>query len=175
ETAQAMNKVFAEREVYKRYLCVTRGFTAEEGFIDHPIKEKLDKLADKHANPDKPPQEAQTAYKRLGTVELEMPVGRYASARYSLVAVEPHTGRKHQIRRHMKHISHPLVGDTKHGDGRHNDAFRERYQLERLLLMATDLRFVHPRNGEVLHFQAAVDDYCKNLFDQFGWQGLYPA
>ncbi|WP_370280786.1 pseudouridine synthase [Pontibacterium sp.] len=175
ETAQRMNHMFAEREVQKTYLCMTRGYTPEGDIIDYPLKEKLDKLADKMANPDKPPQDAVSEYRRLGTVELPIPVGKYPVARYSLVEVKPKTGRKHQIRRHMKHISHPLVGDTKHGDGRHNKAFREHFDLDRLLLMATELSFRHPESGELLTLKAPVDSQVDKLFSQFGWSGLYPV
>ncbi len=175
ETAQKMNVIFAEREVKKTYLCMTRGYTPEADTIDYALKEKLDKLADKMSNPDKPPQEAVSDYRRLGTVELPIAVGRYESSRYSLVEVKPKTGRKHQIRRHMKHISHPLVGDTKHGDGRHNKAFREHFDLDRLLLMAIELSFEHPVTGEQLTIKAPVDEQVDQLFSGFGWSGLYPV
>ncbi|MCO4758950.1 MAG: tRNA pseudouridine(65) synthase TruC [Oceanospirillaceae bacterium] len=175
ETAQKMNQKFADREVQKTYLCMTRGYTPEGDVIDYALKEKLDKLADKMSNPDKPAQEAVSEYRRLGTVELPMAVGRYDVSRYSLVEVKPKTGRKHQIRRHMKHISHPLIGDTKHGDGRHNKAFRDHFDLDRLLLMAIELSFRHPESGELLTIKAPVDAYVDQLFSQFGWSGAYPV
>lgn len=175
ETAQRMNQKFADRDVQKTYLCMTRGYTPEGDVIDYPLKEKLDKLADKMSNPDKPAQEAVSEYRRLGTVELPIAVGRYPASRYSLVEVKPKTGRKHQIRRHMKHISHPLVGDTKHGDGRHNQAFRDHFELDRLLLMAIELSFRHPESGELLTLKAPVDSSVDQLFSQFGWSGLYPV
>ncbi len=175
ETAQKMNQKFADREVQKTYLCMTRGYTPEGDVIDYALKEKLDKLADKMSNPDKPAQEAVSEYRRLGTVELPMAVGRYDVSRYSLVEVKPKTGRKHQIRRHMKHISHPLIGDTKHGDGRHNKAFRDHFDLDRLLLMAIELSFRHPESGELLTIKAPVDAYVDQLFTQFGWSGAYPV
>ena len=175
ETAQKMNQKFADREVQKTYLCMTRGYTPEGDVIDYALKEKLDKLADKMSNPDKPAQEAVSEYRRLGTVELPMAVGRYDVSRYSLVEVKPKTGRKHQIRRHMKHISHPLIGDTKHGDGRHNKAFRDHFDLDRLLLMAVELSFRHPESGDLLTIKAPVDAYVDQLFSQFGWSGAYPV
>ena len=153
EIAQLMNVQFAEREVKKTYLCMCRGFVPESGIIDHPLKEKLDTLAQ---------------------VELPIAVGRYPQSRYSLVEVKPETGRKHQIRRHMGHISHPIAGDSKHGDGRHNKALRENFQLHRLMLMATEIELVHPRTKEPLAITAPVDQYSHQLFSQFGWQGHYP-
>ncbi|NVK40673.1 MAG: tRNA pseudouridine(65) synthase TruC [Oceanospirillaceae bacterium] len=174
EAAQAMNAAFAERRVQKTYLCVTRGYTPEQGVIDYPLKPIHDKKVDPFADPDKPAKDAVSEFRRLGTVELPIPVGRYETARYSLVEVKPKTGRKHQIRRHLKHIFHPLVGDTKHGDGKHNQLFRDHFGLERLLLMATELAFVHPVSGEQLDIRCNVDGYTDSLFRELGWTGLYP-
>lgn len=175
EAAHRMNLQFADRVVAKTYHCVCRGYVPEQGVIDYPLKEILDKVADKMANPNKPAKEAVSHFRRLATVELPIPVGRYPAARYSLVEVKPRTGRKHQIRRHLKHIAHPLVGDTKHGDGRHNTLFREHYGLDRLLLMASELAFAHPYTGEQLCIQAPVTPWVDRLFTEFGWQGLYPS
>lgn len=175
ETAQTLQRQFSERRVEKTYLCVARGWTPEHELIDYPLKPIHDRIADKHSAPDKPAQEAITAYRRLATVELPIPVGRYPVARYSLVEVRPHTGRKHQIRRHMKHIFHPLVGDTKHGEGRHNRLFREHFACRRLLLMATRLQFDHPHHGDRWTLEAPVSAEVDRLFHQLGWSGLYPA
>lgn len=175
ETAQALQRQFSERQVEKTYLCVARGWTPEHELIDYPLKPIHDRIADKHSAQDKPAQDAITAYRRLATVELPIPVGRYPVARYSLLEVRPHTGRKHQIRRHMKHIFHPLVGDTKHGEGRHNRLFREHFACHRLLLMATRLQFDHPHQGERWTLEAAVSPEVDRLFRQLGWSGLYPA
>ncbi len=174
EMAQKMNALFAERKVQKTYLCVTRGFTPQEGVIDYALKPIFDKMADPFADPDKPAKEAVSSYRRLGTVELPIAVGKYPCARYSLVEVKPATGRKHQIRRHMKHILHPLIGDTNYGEGRHNRLFREHLDMRRMLLMATELTFEHPASGEVLTIKAPVTRKVAHLFDRLGWQGLYP-
>lgn len=175
ETAQKMNALFAERKVQKTYLCVTRGYTPEEGVIDYALKPIFDKKADPFADPDKPAKDAVSVYRRLGTVELPIEVGKYPCARYSLVEVKPATGRKHQIRRHMKHILHPLIGDTKHGEGRHNRLFREHLHTRRMLLMATELSFEHPVTGEALTIKAPVTRKVATLFDRLGWHGLYPV
>lgn len=175
EAAHKLNLCFAERRVQKTYLCVCRGYTEEAGIIDYPLKEILDKVADKHADPDKPAQDALSEFRQLGTVELPIPVGKYSTARYSLVEVKPKTGRKHQIRRHMKHIFHPLVGDTAYGDGRHNTLFRHHFGLERLLLMANNVEFVHPFTGQPIAIVAPVTPWVDQLFMGFGWQGLYPS
>ena len=173
-TAQAMNAQFQEHKVDKHYLCVTRGYAPEEGYIDYALKPILDKRDDARSDPDKEPKPSQTAFERLATVELPIPVGKWPAARYSLVKAMPKTGRKHQLRRHFKHILCPLIGDTKYGEGRHNRLFRENLDSHRLLLMATDLWFDHPHTGERIHIQAPVSQKAAALFDRLGWQGLYP-
>jgi tRNA pseudouridine65 synthase len=175
QAAQDMNLQFAERKVNKTYLCMCRGYVPDQGTIDYALKEQLDKIADKHANQDKPAQDAVSHYRTLATVELDMAVGRYEKSRYSLVEVKPETGRKHQIRRHMKHIFHPIAGDTKHGDNKHNKALRQNYELDRLMLMARDIEFEHPVTGKRLSISAPVDQYTQQLFEQFGWGGHFPV
>ena len=110
---RALSSQFAGQSMTKRYLAVVRGVTPTQGTIDYPLRRE----------PDKTPQSAVTSYHTLASVELPVAVGPYATSRYSLVAVFPKTGRRHQIRKHFAHISHPLIGDTAHGEGRHNRLF----------------------------------------------------
>ena len=135
EAASRLSARFQSREVEKAYLAVARGWVDETGLIDHPV-------TDEEGSGE--PQAAVTRYHRLATVELPHPVDRYPSARYSLVKVTPHSGRRQQIRKHFKHISHHLIGDTTHGNGRHNRFFREHFGIHRLLLMSWQLGFRHP-------------------------------
>ena len=167
EIARSMGDCFASRESSKHYLAIVRGFTEESGLIDYPLKEEPDKITDRLAALEKEAQEAVTVYDRLATVELPYPVGRYETARYSLLSISPRTGRKHQIRRHMKHIFHPIVGDTTHGDGRHNQLFRERFDCHRLLLAATSLSLKHPVTGERIRIEASVDESFRHILDLF--------
>ena len=169
EAAQRMSGLIASRETAKTYLAVVRGFTKEQGRIDYPLKEQLDKMTDSKARRDKAAQEAVTDYLRLGTAELPYPVSRYPVARYSLVRLTPHTGRKHQLRRHLKHIMHPIVGDTKHGRGEHNRLFREKLDCHRLLLHAHTLQLIHPYTGESLRIEAGLDETFLRVFARMGW------
>ena len=169
-SARLMSDRFAERETQKSYLAVVRGHTRETETIDYPLREELDKLSDANADQDKPAQTAVTEYRRLGTMELPHAVGRYATARYSLLRVSPLTGRKHQIRRHMKHIFHPIVGDTTHGDGKHNAFFREQLDCHRLLLAAHELSFRHPVSGESVCIRAEPDAGFRRIMDRFDYQ-----
>lgn len=144
EIAAQLTEQFSQKIIQKKYIALVRGYTPESDRIDYPLKEMLDKMTDKKAQQDKEAQEAVTDYKTLWQGEIPIAVGRYPSSRYSLVSLMPQTGRKHQLRRHMKHIFHPIVGDTTHGDGKHNNMFREQFNLERLLLVAKEMTFEHP-------------------------------
>ncbi len=158
-TAAAASGLFASREVTKRYLAVARGFAPQEAEVDYP-------LADERGGE---PAEAFTSFTRRGTVELPIAVGRYPSARYSLVEARPRTGRIHQIRRHLAHLRHPIVGDTVHGEGRHNRLFREEFGIHRLLLHAASLRLTHPVTGAEITIVAPLPTELAALFERLGW------
>lgn len=172
EIAQLMSDAFRANEVKKEYVAIVRGYIDESAKIDYALKQMLDTKEEKRLGITKEEQEAQTSYERLGTVELPFPVSRYPVARYSLVKLFPHTGRKHQLRRHMKHIFHPIVGDTKHGRGEHNNLFREKFAMHRLLLHAHKTRFVHPVSKETIEIQAPFDAVFTKLFKTFSWDGI---
>lgn len=147
ETASQLGKVLMSREVEKDYLVVCRGWPEERFAIDHPLD----------GGPGKPVKKpAQTDFVRLATTELDMPSSGFATSRYALLRARPQTGRFRQIRRHLKHVSHHLIGDTSHGDGRHNRAFRM-LGIHRMLLHAQRLAFLHPVSGARLGIEAPVD------------------
>lgn len=175
ETARSLGENFDRQQVRKTYLAVVRGYTEPEGRIDHPLREKHDKMTDRRARQDKEAQPAVTEYRRLAGVELPYAVDRYATSRYSLLAVHPKTGRKHQIRRHLKHIAHPVVGDTTHGKSLHNRLFRERLGSGRLLLAAVEMEFDHPRDGRPLRLVAPLDETFTNVLRQLGWEQAVPV
>ena len=165
EIAAKLNEQFTQKIITKKYIALVRGYTLAEDTIDYALKEELDKMTDKKAQQDKPAQEAITHYKTLWQGEVPIAVGRYPTARYSLISLSPETGRKHQLRRHMKHIFHPIVGDTTHGDGKHNTMFREQFTLSRLLLVAKEMSFEHPVTGELIELSASMgEEFEKVLF-----------
>ncbi|MBI5041318.1 MAG: tRNA pseudouridine(65) synthase TruC [Gammaproteobacteria bacterium] len=168
DAARNMGTVFGGNQAHKTYLAVVRGYAAEQDRIDYPLREDLDRMTDARAQQDKPAQPAVTDYQRLATLELEISDGRHPTSRYSLLEVTPRTGRKHQIRRHLKHIFHPIIGDTTHGDGRHNRIFREHLHCQRLLLSARELRFTHPVSGAPILIQAPLDTEFQRIVDLFG-------
>ena len=166
QTAKIMSEQFKEHTIEKIYLAVVRGYVAKSGLIDYPLSVKLDKIADKKST-KKEPQEAITAFKSLGEVEVDFAVGRYDKSRYSLVELRPKTGRKHQLRRHMKHISHHILGDTKYGRGEHNKMIRKEFDCHRLLLHAVSLKVKHPYRDEYLEINAPLDDTFNTIFRVF--------
>lgn len=148
DTAGALGRIFMSRHVEKDYLAICRGWPEQAQVVDHPLDGGPGK-------PDKKP--AVTAITRLATAQLELPSAAHESSRYALLLCSPHTGRYRQIRRHLKHLSHHLIGDSSHGDGRHNRQFRM-LGVHRMLLHAWRLRFVHPTTGAVLRACAPPDD-----------------
>ncbi|MBW8327634.1 MAG: pseudouridylate synthase [Thiobacillus sp.] len=167
EAGRLLTSQFERGEVIKRYLAVVRGHPPESGEIDHPLA----RMADEHSGitASAAAQPAQTRYRRLATVELPVRVDRYPSSRYALVELHPLTGRWHQLRRHMKHIAHPIIGDATHGKGRHNRLFQELFGYQRLLLAATDMRLAHPVSGQALHLQAALAEDFADVVERLGW------
>lgn len=159
-TDRAASMAFQEGRVEKSYLAVVRGWTEASGTIRHALKSE-----DKSRT-----REAVTHYRRLATTEIGKPVSPHPTARYSLVAFTPETGRKHQLRRHANHIAHPIIGDTTHGDGRHNRFFRQQFGIHRLLLHACYLELEHPVSGEPLRIQAPLPDELRALMDDIGWK-----
>ncbi len=160
---------FAQQSTEKRYLAVVRGHIGE-GKLDYALKKKLDKIADKHADPDSEAQPAVTYYQGVAQCELPIAVRPYPQSRYSLVELSPKTGRRHQLRRHLKHLCHPIIGDTTHGDGPHNKMFREEFASHRLLLHAAYLAFRHPVSGHKVKIHAPLDDEFKSLLVTLGLQ-----
>lgn len=168
DVARLLTEQLTEQHWRKFYLAVCRGFVKQAGILDYPLKEQLDKIADKLADQDKDKQDAVTALWPLAQVELPIAIGKYPVARYSLVALQPLTGRKHQLRRHMSHLRHPLVGDTTHGEGKHNRLFAEHLNSHRLLLIAKRLELKHPVTGVDLVIEAPLGE-VEELFKCFNW------
>ena len=131
--AATVGRAFAEGQVEKRYLALVRGHPPADSVIDHPIP----------AKEDGPRVPAQTRVRLLGTW-----------GRYALCEAQPRTGRLHQIRRHLKHIACPIIGDVNYGKGEHNRLFRAQHGLHRLALHAFGLQLAHPVTGAPLRLCA---------------------
>jgi tRNA pseudouridine65 synthase len=169
EMASALGKQFEAGTVDKKYLAVVRGHPPESGEIDHPLTRQRD---DREWKGERSSEEAQTAltrYRRLASIELPIAVDRYPGSRYALVEAEPLTGRRHQIRRHLKHIAHPIIGDATHGKGVHNRFFAEHFACPRMLLACTQLAFTHPISGLRHQIKAPVSGCFAATLAQLGW------
>lgn len=150
EMARHMGQAFADGRVHKRYLARVRGWLQGSVEVDHPLR------------PDEAAADAplQPAVSRFGTLaHWELPGGadpRYPASRCSLVWGEPLTGRRHQLRRHLKHLSHPILGDATHGKGAVNRWWASQWGLQRLWLHAQSLRFDHPDSGEPIRVHSGL-------------------
>jgi tRNA pseudouridine65 synthase len=159
ETASQLGQAMMARDaenavVEKDYWAVCRGWPDERFVVDHPLD----------GGPGKPQKKpAITRFTRLATCELALPSQGFESSRYALLCAQPETGRFRQIRRHLKHAFHHLIGDTSHGDGRHNRNFRM-LGVHRMLLHARRLAFTHPHTGVRVAVTAPVDaEFAKAL------------
>ena len=164
-TARTVDQAMMAGEVSKTYLAVVRGWTPESGTIDYPLKDEPEDR--RLRGTEQPVREALTHYRRLATTEIPVEIEGYPTSRYSLVELYPKTGRKHQLRRHMKHINHPIIGDANHGRGRHNRYFAERFGQGRLMLAATELVLTHPVTGEELVLKAPPEQSFMDVLSIF--------
>jgi len=169
DTARDMGKIFEEKQIQKTYFALTRGHLIGNGVIEHPLKEKLDKLGDKFANTDKAAQDAVSYYESIITATLPIAVGKYDSVRYSLVKVAPKTGRRHQIRRHLAHLRHPIIGDINYGDNKQNPFFISHFGFKRLMLFAQSLTFRHPHADQEIVINAEFDQHWLSVFEHLNW------
>lgn len=154
-TAGALGASFdGGQGVAKTYRAVVRGWPADEGLIDHPLTRLPD---DARATRALPAQPARTRWRTLARLALPVAHGAFAQTRCALVELTPETGRRHQLRRHMKHIAHPIIGDATHGKGPLNRALAGWLGVRRLWLHACALRLPHPASGEWLTIRAPLD------------------
>jgi len=169
EIASVLGRQFADGSVGKRYLAVVRGHPPASGSIDHALTRQRDDYEFQGERSSQEAQPALTHFRRLATVELPVMVERYPSSRYALLELTPVTGRKHQLRRHLKHIAHPIIGDATYGKGRHNRFFAEQLACRRLLLACTHLAFRHPVNNQPIAVDVQPSGEFAALLDRFGW------
>ncbi len=160
EAAAALGEQFMARDVAKTYLAVVRGWPEEQGTIDYPLSGAA------LTGPKKP---AVTHWRRVETVEVPIAMGRYEQQRYAMLALSPDTGRYRQLRRHLHHVHHPIIGDTTHGRGDHNRLFKQHFRSHRLLLHAWRLALTHPVDGRRLRIEAPLDTGWQSLLERFQW------
>lgn len=153
-----MQQQFAQYMVKKKYLAIVRGYTDDSGTIDYPLTNDKGKT-----------QEAITRYKTLNRAELDIPFGKFKTSRYSLVELNPQTGRMHQIRKHFAHIFHPIIGDRPYGCNKQNKFFKEQWSMTTMLLHASEIIFNHPINQKNLSINANIHSEFKRMMELMGW------
>ncbi len=142
--AAALGRAMAAGHATKTYLALVRGLAPEHVVVDHPVP----------ADEDGERVAAVTTITRIARVVVDGSALR--EARYSLVRAEPATGRFHQIRRHLKHLGHPVVGDTTYGRAEHNRLCAERFGLRRLALHAAAIALPHPDGSGELRVESPL-------------------
>jgi len=147
-----MQMQFQEGKVQKKYHAIVRGFTPDSLEIDYPLK-RDDGLI----------QDAFTTFETIKRVELPLPFGKHATSRYSLVDLHPTTGRMHQLRKHMAHIFHPIIGDRPHGCNKQNRFFKEHFQMDSMLLHARQIQFEHPVLNRTITISADYQPEFKRM------------
>ena len=166
DIAKNLSQQFQARSVHKTYTAIVRGIPAPSGVWDEPLLEKPDPIVDAMADENKPPQPAITQFQTIGSWEVPFSTGKYPHSRYSLVKISPKTGRRHQIRRHFNHMAYPIIGDTSHGDRRHNRLFRQQFNSKRLLLVASSMTLSHPDSQARFSIQAELGLEFEHAIDQ---------
>ena len=156
EYVKDFQELFLNNLIEKNYIGLVRGFIPESGTIDSPVKGR-------DANNHK---DALTLYERIETFTIPISVGPYKNSRYSLVRLQPKTGRLHQLRIHMNKISHPLIGDAKYGDRFHNRMFEKEFQNEAMFLHAKKLGFTHPFTKEIIALTSDFPEIWKRVITE---------
>jgi len=156
-TEITMQQQFMENLVQKKYLAFVRGHTPDYEDIDYPLRKENGTL-----------QEAFTTYHTLQRAEIDLPFGAHPTSRYSLIEVTPSTGRMHQIRKHLSHVFHPIIGDRTHGCNKQNKLFKEQWEMTTMLLHASVLSFKHPVNAHMITIEAPLQNEFKRVLDLMG-------
>lgn len=140
----AMQQQFMDGLVHKTYLAIVRGYTPDEQTIDYALRNDETGVF----------QDAVTHVKTTQRTEIPLPFGKHTTSRYSLVELRPTTGRMHQLRKHMAHILHPIIGDRPHGCNKQNKLFKEHFDMNTMLLHAQRIEFTHPVTSEQITITA---------------------
>lgn len=162
ETNKLMQRKFAEGLISKKYLAVVRGYANDKEVIDYPLKKEDGNL-----------QEAVTTYITLDRTELEIPFSGKPTSRYSLVEVEPLTGRIHQIRKHFAHIFHPIIGDRPHGCNKQNKLFKEKWNMTTMMLHASTISFDHPVTSKMIIITSQPFDEFNRVMEFLCFNPVY--
>ncbi len=159
EVEKTLHSKFANALVRKKYLAIVRGYTPAAGLIDYALRKENGAL-----------QNAVTNYHTLAHAELQIAIGQHPTSRYSLVQAIPETGRMHQLRKHFAHINHPIIGDRPHGCNKQNRYFKNNFNMDTMLLHASELVFNHPVNGQNIIINASLLSEFKRVLRLMDWE-----
>ncbi|MGI4021085.1 MAG: pseudouridine synthase [Janthinobacterium lividum] len=158
DTEKAMQQQFAENKVQKKYLAIVRGHTPDQQEINYSLRKENGTL-----------QDAFTAYTTLQRAELDIALGAHPTSRYSLVEAKPTTGRMHQLRKHFSHIFHPIIGDRTHGCNKQNRLFKQTWEMDTMLLHASEIVFLHPITKIQVQIQAPLQQEFLRVMELMRW------
>jgi len=150
-------ELFNSKQIKKNYKALVRGFTDDNGIVNSPIKNNESGIY----------KDALTIYKTIKYYELDIPVIPYSTSRYSLIELEPKTGRTHQLRKHLNKIAHPIIGDHKYGNRHHNQMFKREFEIDNLFLQAYQLEFNHPILLQNINLSLSLPKFWKDTINSF--------
>ena len=153
-SAAAMVEQFTQRQVAKYYQAFVRGWMHRNGSLRMPLAIENRDHSRSRDKIEIRLQKTETDYSTIRWYEVPECLETGESSRFSLVEANPKTGRWHQIRRHLKHIAHPIIGDYRHGDDRYNDWIKKHYACDRLLLASCYIEFRHPFSNQLTTIRA---------------------
>lgn len=154
-SASLMKSLFTDHGIQKTYHAIVRGyFPYEEIELNYTLTNDRGKE-----------QEALTTFRLMQKTEISVPFGKHDTSRYSLVEAMPHTGRMHQIRKHLAHMMYPIIGDRPYGCNKQNKLFKEKWDMTAMLLHAYTISFIHPINQKTIFIKA---DYPSEYLRMLG-------
>ncbi len=157
DVASKLQSVLENLKTQKTYLAIVRGHFPDELELDYPLTNDKGKI-----------QEAYTSFKTLKRTELDIPFGKFSTSRYSLIEARPRTGRMHQIRKHLKHLRHPIIGDRPHGCNKQNKLFKEQWNMMTMLLHAKEFSITHPVSNEPMLLKAPLYSAFEEMIKTLG-------
>lgn len=161
ETNRNLVEQFTNKSTEKKYWAIVRGFCVDELTIDYALHRDDGVL-----------QNAVTKIKTLEKAEIDLPHGKHQTSRYSLIEATPLTGRMHQIRKHMAHILHPIIGDRPHGCNKQNKLWLEKFGMKTMLLHAHSLTFQHPHTQQSITLTAQPSQVFLDVYKMLGFKTL---
>jgi tRNA pseudouridine65 synthase len=151
---QPFQEALSSSHSKKSYNAIVRGYFPNDRTVDYDLTNDKGKT-----------QSAITNFKLISITELDLPFGRFNTSRYSLIEAQPRTGRMHQIRKHLNHLRHPIIGDRPHGCNKQNKLFLEKWNLTKMLLHAKTLEIQHPYLNQNLSIKASSPQHFNQMLE----------